>query len=154
MREESEWKIGEMYREGWIVIVADGSPVCCLKNDCDGSGGTDLPGVRRRAWQARECVVEPEVGETVVEQEAVTKMGVWTLGSQMGHNQMESVGLQEVMVCVAAKNMDHAGRSEEWVAHPTEVCGHFGVDCDISVRVPCANVGTIVEETGTKKVGT
>ena len=133
------------------MIVADGSPVCCPKNDCDGSGGTDLPGVRRRAWQ--ECIVEPEAGETVVEQEAVTKMGVWAQGSRMGHNRMESVGLQEVMVCVAAKDMDHAGRSEEWVAHPTEVCGRFGIDHDINVCVPCADVGTIVEETGTK-VGT
>ena len=109
VREESEWKIGETYGEGWIVIVADGSPVCCPKSDCDGGAGTDLPSVGRWAWW--ECVIERETGETVVEQEAVTKMREWTLGSGMGHDRMDIVGMQEVMpvmACVVAEDMDHA----------------------------------------------
>jgi hypothetical protein len=93
--------------EGWIVIVADGSPVCCSKSDYDGGAGADLPSVGKWAWW--ECVIEWEAGETVVEQEAVTKMGAWTLGSGMGHDRMEIVGLQEVMACVAAEDVDHAG---------------------------------------------
>jgi hypothetical protein len=100
IREESKWKIGDTYWEGRIVIVADGSlpVVCCPKSDCDDGAGADLPGIMRRAW--RECVVE---------REAVTKMGVWTLGSRIELDRMESVGLQEVMACVAAEDTDHAG---------------------------------------------
>ena len=49
---------------GWLVVVADGSRLCCPQSDCDDGGGADLPGVGRRAW-----------GERVVEREAATKIG-------------------------------------------------------------------------------
>jgi hypothetical protein len=107
VREESEWKIGETYGEGWIVIVAD--EVRCVVRRAIATVALVLtyPSVGKWAWW--ECVIEWEAGETVVEQEAVTKMGVWTPGSGMGHDRMEIVRLQEVMACVAAEDMDHAG---------------------------------------------
>ncbi len=80
------------------MIVADGSLVYCPKSDCDDGAGTDLPGIGRQAW--RECVVEQEV---------VTKIGVWTLGSRIELDRIESIGLQEVMACITAEDTNHAG---------------------------------------------
>jgi hypothetical protein len=67
-------------REGWIVIVADGTLVCCPKG-----------------WQ-----------ETVVKWEVARKVGVWSQASQMGEDRMESVSLEKVMVCVGDEDMNLA----------------------------------------------
>jgi hypothetical protein len=75
---------------------------------------------------------------------AWVKKAVESLGSQRGHDRMESGRLQEVMVCIAVDDMDHPG------AHPTGVHCRFWVDHDISVRVRCTDVASIVEETGEK----
>ena len=69
-----------MYREGWIVIVANRTPVC-------GSKG----------WQ-----------ETVVEWEVVRKGGVWLQVSQMEEDQMESISLEEVTACIIDEDMNLA----------------------------------------------
>ena len=62
------------------MIVADRTPVCCLKG-----------------WQ-----------ETVVEWEVVRKVGVWLQVSQMGEDRMESISLEEVTACITDKDMNLA----------------------------------------------
>ena len=67
-------------RKGWIMIVADGTLVCCSKG-----------------WQ-----------KTAVEWEVARKVGVWSQASRIGEDQMESISLQEVTACVGDKDMNLA----------------------------------------------
>jgi hypothetical protein len=77
--------------------------------------------------------------------EKLRKMGLWMQVSQMVLNQTESCGQTDVTVCTNAEETDWVGQTKGEVAHKP-------VLLHTSISIPCSNVGTTVEETGTKEV--
>jgi hypothetical protein len=87
-----------------------------------------------------------ERGPKEVKEQALRKRRLMG-GSQMGLNQMESDGLQEVMVCVAVEDTGYA----EWLEEkPKGVQLKVKEVADISVHARGAYVGWVVEETERK----
>ncbi len=66
------------------------------------------------------------------------EMAVWWKQSRMEHDQMESVGSQEVTECDGAED--------------DQIVMSAGGYCDLSAHVPGSDIGPTVEETEMKKV--